>query len=104
MHRAILSAFLCAGAAATLSAQATDRSASPAPSTLRLTVDEAVKMALDHNVDLVAARLEPQVGDTRVASAMGAFRPAFSTSDSVQVAPASAERARKCPPRWAYMT
>ena len=80
MHRAILSAFLCAGAAATLSAQATDRSASPAPSTLRLTVDEAVKMALDHNVDLVAARLEPQVGDTRVASAMGAFRPAFSTS------------------------
>jgi outer membrane protein TolC len=50
------------------------------PSTLRLTVDDAVKMALDHNVDLSADRLDPEIGDTRVAAAAGAFRPQFSSS------------------------
>ena len=39
----------------------------PAPAVLRLTVDDAVKMALDHNVDLNADRLDPQISDTRVA-------------------------------------
>ena len=48
--------------------------------TLRLTVDEAVKMALEHNVDLNADRLDPQISDTRVAAAAGAFRPTFNTS------------------------
>jgi outer membrane protein len=50
-----------------------------APSTLRLTVDDAVKMALDHNVDLSADRLDPQISDTRVAAAAGAFKPTFNT-------------------------
>jgi len=50
------------------------------PSTLRLTVDDAVKMALDHNVELSAERLDPQISDTRVAAAAGAFRPTFNTS------------------------
>jgi outer membrane protein len=49
------------------------------PATLRLTVDDAVKMAIDHNVDLAAARLDPQIHDTRVAAATGVFRPVFST-------------------------
>ena len=47
---------------------------------LRLTVDEAVKMALENNVDLTADRLDPQISDTRVAAAAGAFRPSFNTS------------------------
>jgi HAE1 family hydrophobic/amphiphilic exporter-1 len=51
-----------------------------APTTLRLTVDDAVKMALDHNVDLAVDRLDPQIGDTAVAAANGAFKPTFSTS------------------------
>jgi hypothetical protein len=51
-----------------------------APPTLRLTVDEAVKMALDHNVDLNADRFDPQIGDTRVAAAAGAFAPTVSTA------------------------
>src|SRR6058998_1834926 len=51
-----------------------------AQSTLRLTVDDAVKMALDHNSDLRADRLDPQISDTRVAAAAGAFRPTFNTS------------------------
>ena len=45
-----------------------------------LTVDEAVKMALEHNVDLAADRLDPQISDTRVAAAAGAFRPTINTS------------------------
>ena len=60
-------------AAAAASAQA------PAPAVLRLTVDDAVKMALDHNVDLNADRLDPQISDTRVAAASAQFRPTFNT-------------------------
>lgn len=47
---------------------------------LRLTVDEAVEMALDNNVDLAADRLDPQIGDTRVAAAAGLFKPTFASS------------------------
>ena len=47
---------------------------------LKLTVDEAVKMALDNNVDLAADRLDPQIGDTRVAAASALFRPTFASS------------------------
>jgi outer membrane protein len=44
-----------------------------------LTVDDAVRMALDHNVDLAAERLDPQISDARVAAAYGVFRPTFNT-------------------------
>ena len=37
-------------------------------------------MALDHNVDLNADRLDPQISDTRVAAAAGVFRPTFNSS------------------------
>ena len=37
-------------------------------------------MALDHNVDLKADRLDPQISDTRVAAAAGAFKPSINTS------------------------
>jgi HAE1 family hydrophobic/amphiphilic exporter-1 len=70
---ATVTALLVAAGAATTSAQAP---AAP----LRLTVDEAVKMAIEHNVDLAADRLEPQIDDTRVAAAGGAFKPTISTS------------------------
>lgn len=58
------------------------RAQAPAPSAtpLRLTVDEAVKMALENNVDLKAARYEPQIGDMRVAAASALFKPAVSTT------------------------
>ena len=55
-------------------------SAQTPPASLRLSVDEAVKMALDHNVDLAADRLDPQIGDTEVAAANGAFKPTLNTS------------------------
>jgi outer membrane protein len=53
---------------------------SPATSTLKLTVDEAVRMSLGNNLDLAADRLDPQIGDTQVAAAAAAFRPAFTSS------------------------
>ena len=37
-------------------------------------------MALENNVDLAADRLDPQISDTRVAAAAGAFRPTFQSS------------------------
>src|SRR5215470_3628403 len=64
--------------AAPLAAQ-TPASATTAASTLRLTVDDAVRMALDHNTDLNADRLDPQISDTRVAAAAGVFRPALNS-------------------------
>jgi len=50
------------------------------PATLRLSVDEAVKMALENNTDLAADRLNPQISDTRVAAASGLFRPVITSS------------------------
>jgi outer membrane protein len=54
--------------------------ATSAPGTVQLTVDEAVKLALDHNVDLSASRLDPQISDTTVATAAGAFKPTVNTA------------------------
>jgi outer membrane protein TolC len=57
---------------------------SPAPAgpVLRLSVDEAVALAREHNLDLAVDRLDPQIGDTRVAQAYGAFVPTFSSGVS----------------------
>jgi HAE1 family hydrophobic/amphiphilic exporter-1 len=87
MGRTVLLVLLGIGLAASASAQPGQPeraqreglTAAQTPATLRLTVDEAVKMALDHNVDLAADRLDPQISDTRVAAAAGAFRPTVST-------------------------
>ncbi len=63
---------------------ATSLSAAPAqtgaaPSAVDLSVNDAVKMALEHNPDLAAARIDPEIGETQIASAAGAFRPVFTT-------------------------
>jgi outer membrane protein TolC len=75
---------LSAASALPASAQAvpapqTPAAQQPATGAVQLTVDEAVKMALDHNVDLSASRLDPQISDTAVAAAAGAFRPTVTT-------------------------
>jgi outer membrane protein TolC len=76
MRRQLFLTALAAGFATSAAAQTP---APPAPAALRLTVDAAVTMALDHNVDLATDRLDPQISDTRVAAAAGAFRPTFTT-------------------------
>ena len=73
MRKTILATLVAVTLAATVSAQTT-------PATLRLTADGAVKMALEHNIDLNVDRLDPQISDTRVAAATGAFKPTINTS------------------------
>jgi outer membrane protein TolC len=67
---------------ATLLAASTVPSAAqtPQPATLHLTVDDAIRMALDHNPDLAATRLDPAIGDAGVAAAAASFRPTFNSS------------------------
>jgi outer membrane protein TolC len=60
-------------------AQAQTPAGAATPPALRLSVSDAVTMAVDHNVDLAAARLAPQIVDARVQAARGVFRPSFST-------------------------
>jgi HAE1 family hydrophobic/amphiphilic exporter-1 len=59
---------------------ATTLSAQTPSEPLRITVDDAVRMALDNNVDLAADRLDPQIGDAQVAAANGAFKPSFTSN------------------------
>lgn len=57
------------------------QAASPADAlTRRLTVDDAVRLALENNLGLRAVRLAPQVQDLAVAQARAAWTPAFTTS------------------------
>jgi len=78
MRRWIAMTSIWTAASVALSAQAVLPPAA-APPVLHLTVDDAVKMAVDHNIDLAAARLDPQISDARVAAAAGVFRPSFTT-------------------------
>lgn len=47
---------------------------------LRITVDDAVNLAVEHNAGLAADRLDPQIGDTEVAQAASAFTPSVFTA------------------------
>lgn len=73
MHIILRVSLLSAACTAIVSAQTP-------PATVRLTVDDAVRMALDHNVDLGADRLDPQISDAHVAAAARAFRPTITSS------------------------
>jgi outer membrane protein len=55
----------------------------PSGPELRLTADEAVRLALENNLGVQSARLEPQIGTYGVAQARGAFVPnLFSTTQT----------------------
>jgi outer membrane protein TolC len=47
---------------------------------LQLTLDEAVKLALENNRELIVQRIEPNVSAARVAQAASAYLPTFSSS------------------------
>ncbi len=67
-----------------------------APATpLSLTVDDAVKLALENNLDLAADRLDPQIGDTRVAAASGVV-PADAHLDSCSATTSCSRRRASC--------
>ena len=52
----------------------------PAGEVVRLTRDEAVRMAIDNNADLAASRFDPAISAERVAAARSAFIPTLSTA------------------------
>jgi outer membrane protein TolC len=79
-HRSIVAA-LCAVFATVLNAPPTfAQSDHPAGTTaLQLTVDEALRRAVDNNPDLAVLRLGTQVEAERVGEALSAYAPVFST-------------------------
>ena len=52
--------------------------AAPAPAPTRLTLDEAVRLALQNNLDIAVDRLEPRLSEQRVAQAKAAYLPSMS--------------------------
>jgi len=46
----------------------------------RLTVDDAVRLALEHNLGVQVARIDPQIEDLGVAQAQAAWAPTFTTT------------------------
>ncbi|MGE3841241.1 MAG: TolC family protein [Vicinamibacterales bacterium] len=63
-----------------LQGAATQPVAEPAAGEIALTLDEAVRRAIERNADLAIVRLEPEAGTIRVAQAESAFRPVLSTA------------------------
>jgi outer membrane protein len=55
-------------------------SQAPAQPTRNLTMDEAVKMALDQNLDIVVGRLNPQLQDLTIAQVLGNYKPMLSST------------------------
>jgi outer membrane protein len=47
---------------------------------VRLTADDAVRMALQQNLDIRAQRLEPQLSDLQVAGVLATYRPSLTTT------------------------
>ncbi|HEV8316663.1 MAG TPA: TolC family protein [Vicinamibacterales bacterium] len=56
------------------------QSKAPADNVKRLTVDDAVKLALEHNLGVQIARVDPQVQDLLIAQARANWTPAFNTT------------------------
>jgi outer membrane protein len=69
------------GTAINLDAQAAANAASQndARPTIRLTLEEAVKDALDHNLDIAVQRLNPEITDIAIASIRTVYKPALTS-------------------------
>jgi HAE1 family hydrophobic/amphiphilic exporter-1 len=52
----------------------------PGQTVLKLTRDEAIRLAIENNPDLAAARFDPAIGDAQVAAARGAFMPSLQSA------------------------
>jgi outer membrane protein TolC len=57
--------------------------AGAAPS-VRLTLDDAVKLALDRNLDIAVQRLNPQINDIAIASALAVYHPIATSTINTQ--------------------
>jgi HAE1 family hydrophobic/amphiphilic exporter-1 len=84
MRTALLTAIITIIGFASASAQTSARPAAtlavtPGEDVRQLTIDEAVRLALDNNLGIQIARFNPQVQDLSVALARSAWVPAFTT-------------------------
>ena len=52
--------------------------------TVRLTLDDAVKAALDHNLNIAVQRLNPEINDISVASLWSVYRPTLTSQFATQ--------------------
>ena len=66
--------------AATAHAQTNSAASADQPATLRLTLDDAVRRAVENNPELAIVRLGVDVDSARVGESRGAFAPMFSTT------------------------
>src|SRR5437868_10198375 len=71
--------------------QAAPIAAAPGEQSRQLTIDDAVRLALDNNLGIQIARINPQVQDLAVALARAAWVPTFTTQvqDSSTTSPNS---------------
>ena len=76
LYRAFACALVVSCATPSLVAQAQ----TPAPSTRKLTVDEAVKLALEQNLGIAIERINPQIEDVAVAQARSYWIPTVSST------------------------
>jgi outer membrane protein len=84
MRTALLTAIttvigLTSASAQTSARQAATLAVTPGEDVRQLTIDEAVRLALDNNLGIQIARFNPQVQDLSVALARSAWVPAFTT-------------------------
>jgi outer membrane protein len=83
LRTATLVALTVAGTAVSVSAQFAAPQAPPAapgPEVRRLTADEAVRAALENNLGVQVARIDPQIQDLGIAQARAAWMPSFSST------------------------
>jgi outer membrane protein TolC len=72
--------FLPAGAGAQSAPAAQAPQIAPGDQVMRITRDEAIRLALENNPDLAVSRLDPAISQTQVAAAQGAFMPTLETA------------------------
>ena len=77
---AVVIAMACVLTVTQVSAQTIAPAPLPTPATLRLTLDEAVRRAVENNPDLAIVRLGTEVEAARVGESRGVYAPVFSTT------------------------
>jgi outer membrane protein TolC len=80
--RILLLAFSLATASTAAEAQTllADRGQPPAVTVRRLSIDEAVRLALENNLGIRVARIDPVLGDLTIAQVRGVWSPSFTST------------------------
>jgi outer membrane protein TolC len=78
LHRTAVSTF--ALAAVLIAASVSAQTEKPAAQTLQLTLEDAVRLAVEHNPDLAVVRLGTEVEAAQVGQSQSAYAPVFSTT------------------------